>query len=99
VITGTLTTALFKPLPRNNDDKSGKSFEKLVVAQLVKKFHTFYGPKGSLPCSQEPATSIYPKPDESSQHPQIVFLFKIHFSITIPFTPRSPHVVPNHQVL
>jgi hypothetical protein len=26
-------------------------------------------------------------------------LFKIHFSITIPFTPRSPHVVPNHQVL
>jgi hypothetical protein len=31
-------------------------------------------PKGSLSCSQEPATGSYPKPDESNLHPQILFL-------------------------
>jgi len=25
-------------------------------------------PKGSLPCSQEPASGTYPKPDASSPH-------------------------------
>jgi hypothetical protein len=25
--------------------------------------------EGSLPCSQKPATSLYPEPDESSPHP------------------------------
>jgi len=38
--------------------------EKLIVPQLVKKF-IFVKPKNSLPCSQERATSSYPKPDES----------------------------------
>jgi len=31
-------------------------------------------PEGSLLCSQEPATGHYPEPDESSPHPQILFL-------------------------
>jgi hypothetical protein len=26
-------------------------------------------PKGSLLCSQQPTTGLYPKPDESSPHP------------------------------
>jgi hypothetical protein len=31
-------------------------------------------PEGSLPCSQEPATGPYPKPDQSSPHNPILFL-------------------------
>jgi hypothetical protein len=36
---------------------------KLAVTQLVKKFPPFMEPEGSLPYSQEPATSPYPEPD------------------------------------
>jgi len=31
-------------------------------------------PEGSLPCSQEPATSTHPEPDESSSHLPTPFL-------------------------
>jgi hypothetical protein len=30
-------------------------------------------PKGSLLCSQEPATCPYPEPNESNPHPQTLF--------------------------
>jgi len=30
-------------------------------------------PESSLPCSQEPATGPYPKPDESNPHPPTNF--------------------------
>jgi hypothetical protein len=30
-------------------------------------------PEGSLPCSQEPANSPYPEPNESNPHPQTLF--------------------------
>jgi hypothetical protein len=35
-------------------------FEKVTVAQPVKKFPAFMEPKGSFPCSQHPAASPYP---------------------------------------
>jgi len=34
----------------------------------------FLEPEGSLPCSQEHATSPYPKPDESNPQPHTLFL-------------------------
>jgi len=42
--------------------------EELTVAQLVNKFPTFFGTRGSLPCSQEPGTGSYPKLDDSRPH-------------------------------
>jgi hypothetical protein len=36
-------------------------FEKLTVGQLVKKHHVCIEPDGSLPCSQQPATSPSPE--------------------------------------
>jgi hypothetical protein len=40
-------------------------------------------PEDSLLSSQWPATGLYPEPDESSPHPDIL-LTKIHFSIILP---------------
>jgi hypothetical protein len=41
-------------------------------------------PEGSLPCSQEPSTGIYPEPDESSAYQPI--LSKIQINIILPAT-------------
>jgi hypothetical protein len=47
-------------------------------------------PESSLSCSQEPPTSPYPKPDESSPYPASQSLFyKIHFNIILPYLFRS----------
>jgi hypothetical protein len=39
-------------------------------------------PEGSLPCSQQPATGPYPKPDASSPHPS--FLISFHLRLGLP---------------
>jgi hypothetical protein len=31
-------------------------------------------PEGSLPCSQDPSTGLYPEPDESSPYHPILFI-------------------------
>jgi hypothetical protein len=41
-------------------------FEKLIVIHIIKKYPSFMGTEGSLPCSQKPATGSYPEPAESS---------------------------------
>jgi len=41
-------------------------FEKLIILQLVTKYPASYGTQSSLPCSQKPATCLYPEPDASS---------------------------------
>jgi hypothetical protein len=48
-------------------------FENLTVAQLVKNFLHFMEPEGPLPCSQEPTSGPYTKPDETSSHPHSLF--------------------------
>jgi len=42
--------------------------EKLIVTQLANNHPPLMEPEGSLPCSQGPAISPYPEPDESSLH-------------------------------
>jgi hypothetical protein len=48
--------------------------QKLTVLQLVKNSPHFIGPEISLPCAQRLAICPYPKPDESSSWPHILFL-------------------------
>jgi hypothetical protein len=44
--------------------------------------------KASLSCSQEPAISSYPKPDESNPYDPL-YSFKVIFNTILPYTSRS----------
>jgi hypothetical protein len=47
--------------------------EKPPVVQLLKNLEHFMEPEGSLPFTQEPSTSPYPEPDQSSRY-QLVLI-------------------------
>jgi hypothetical protein len=52
----------------------------------------FVKPKGSLSCSQEPATGPYPEPDESNIHTTPFYFSKIHPNIILTPTSRSSYL-------
>jgi hypothetical protein len=47
--------------------------EKLILRSAGQETSLFREPEGSLPCSQDPAASPSPEPDESSPHPDTLF--------------------------
>jgi hypothetical protein len=51
-------------------------------------------PEGSSPCTQEPATCLYPDPDQSSLRPP-PNLSKIDFNIIHPSAPGSSKCSPS----
>jgi hypothetical protein len=55
-------------LSENSTPWSRTVLEKLIVAQLVNKFPAFMEPKGSLPCSEEAITELYPETVTSRAH-------------------------------
>jgi hypothetical protein len=52
-------------------ESSSRSQQSLSCSRITKQFME---PNGSLPCSQEPASDPYHKPDESSPYLPILFL-------------------------
>ena len=64
--------------------------EKLTVPQLVVTFSIIYGTQISLPCSQQPAASLYTEPDQSSLSLATVFLEER--CNTFPSTLRYPQL-------
>jgi hypothetical protein len=61
---------------------------RILVAQLVKKFHACYGTRKLITYSQDSYTGHYPEPDESSLHsadefnlqPDILFTWRWLYS-------------------
>lgn len=60
--------------------------EKAIVTQIIKKFYAFHGTWRLLLCSQETAPVLS---QNNPVHFLILCLFRIHFSIILPSTPRS----------
>jgi hypothetical protein len=64
-------------------------FEKLIVTQLIKKYHAFFmEPEGLSPCSQKPATGPYPESVDPVR-PIDPYIPKVQLNVILPPTPRS----------
>jgi hypothetical protein len=48
--------------------------QKVIMAQMIKKFPSFMKSEDLMSYSQEPDTGSYPKPDESRPHPHMLLL-------------------------
>jgi hypothetical protein len=55
---------------------------RLRVTHLSRNSPPFMEPESSLPCSEQPATGLFPESDESSLHSETPF--KIRFNIILP---------------
>jgi hypothetical protein len=51
------------------------------------------GPEGSLSCSQNPTTELYPEP-AGPVRPIDPYRSKVHLNVIFPPTPRSSQLVP-----
>jgi hypothetical protein len=60
--------------------------------------HILRKPKVSLPCSQEHATYLSPEPNESSQHPSILFFVRSILIFILPSMPCVFQVVSFPQI-
>jgi hypothetical protein len=58
------------------------------MSSATQEIPHFMEPEGSSPYTQEPATCLYPEPDQSSPCP-LPNLSKIHFNIILPSKPGS----------
>jgi len=63
-----------KNVKQRNKSVGQSPFEKLMVAQVVKKAPSFHGIGKSLVCSQESVTNTYPQPDVFIPHFPTLFL-------------------------
>jgi len=61
----------------------------LKFTQLRNKLLIFMEPYGSLQYSQQPASGLYPNPDKTNAHPQILSPYG-HFYLMFPSISRSP---------
>jgi hypothetical protein len=64
--------------------------EKLILAQLVKNFHSRLESKGSLPYLKEPAIESYPEPNNAGPHLHSLTYILIFYSHVRPGLPKTP---------
>jgi hypothetical protein len=67
--------------------------EKAPVAQLLRNFQHFMETEGSLPCSQEPATSPSPDPNQSSPYHHILFIPRLNLILSTHLYLGLPSVI------
>jgi hypothetical protein len=65
--------------------------EKPTVSKPLREFPAFCGNRRTLTCLREPATGLYPEPDESNRHPPILFPFRHSLILSSALGPGVPN--------